>query len=422
MAGLQEIDDHLIERAAAVCEDLITFFDAWGHHSDSHKVLLRNTHKLLTCMHNAYNPLRLTPTQLKNCKNGLRAMAPFFKELRDIKLTVTLFPPDSHIQDPKNPHSLSQFVILRLEDILELITCLSKPCTRALQLPIACTVENPLFKQQLDAIFYIWPPDDHAFKALEVKDYHELMPFISRQTEALDKYALGTGSHILESRLLRDWIGSMNSKVLWLVGPEGTGKTVLASVIVDALQVKLPSSGFGIACAFLQPQDLEQSAMLILRQLLHQLAEQTVGDLVREIRNDINNPRIADFKLCYDLKKVVSAFNRVYLILDAMDTKAGLNLLTNDSFLSHLKDTAVWILLTSRMAPRPGLFDTAPVLKVQPDQDIVSTVIQQEIERKPHLHQMCWVTPGLKEKILDKLVQGASRRSVHKAFEASHAS
>lgn len=411
MAGVDGLDDHIFEQAIGDCLSLIAFFGPRPHHNDHHKILLNNTRKLLTCMYDAFISLELSPTQILTYTDGLKIITPLLQELHSINQSTTHLPPG-----PGSYHSVSQLVI-RLEDNLSRITNLSKPCTRALRLPIACTIENPRLRQKLDGISWRLPSNELSFLASGRVDSTALLPFRARRTGALNKYTLGTASRYLESKEVIDWISGTGNKILWLLGPEGTGKTVLASVLVDALELKLVSSAIGITYAFLQPPEGHPTKD-ILQQLIIQLLDRVSPDVYSEIQPEFTKLNPPEYRLRAIFKQLILSFTKVYLIIDAMDTSCdGYGLLSTDSFLFDCIDMPVQILLTSRHLPESGPLCSASSVKLQPDQDSLSAVIEGEIERKPHLHQLCQVTPGLKHNVRKKLVEGANGRSVHTIFK-----
>ncbi|RYP73845.1 hypothetical protein DL769_004146 [Monosporascus sp. CRB-8-3] len=76
---------------------------------------------------------------------------------------------------------------------------------------------------------------------LEIRNWFSEITSKEKQKAALRNHQKGTGKFLLKSRKFKDWLNG-NYRILWCIGPPGTGKTVLASVVIDTIDKTLALS------------------------------------------------------------------------------------------------------------------------------------------------------------------------------------
>ncbi|PBK88689.1 hypothetical protein ARMGADRAFT_353280 [Armillaria gallica] len=139
------------------------------------------------------------------------------------------------------------------------------------------------------------------------------------QQEKLRERVGNTGEWLLESPEYKCWKdGSTESRTLWCPGGPGVGKSVLASIILNALQSPICEKTL-VLSVFCDHQSANtQTVENILRGFLKQRVQ--VHGLSDSITffYDNNTPLFFD-DLTEVLVEELQSFNRVYIILDALD-------------------------------------------------------------------------------------------------------
>ncbi|KAK0640557.1 hypothetical protein B0T16DRAFT_438603 [Cercophora newfieldiana] len=88
----------------------------------------------------------------------------------------------------------------------------------------------------------------------------------------------GTCRWILRHPTYQDWMQSPDAAFLWISGDPGSGKSVLASFLVDTLSKTSRASDLNVCYFFFKSDNLEQSsAVNALQALLHQVLVQQTG-------------------------------------------------------------------------------------------------------------------------------------------------
>ncbi|KAK0219055.1 hypothetical protein IW262DRAFT_1462676 [Armillaria fumosa] len=143
--------------------------------------------------------------------------------------------------------------------------------------------------------------------------------------EVLKKRVGNTGEWILESPEFKSWKdGSTESRTLWCPGGPGVGKTVLASIIVNSLQLPDYQDTFSqketlVLSIFCDYQSASsQTVENILRSLLRQQVQvHGLSDSISSLYDD-NTPLYLN-NLTTILAQELKSFDHVYIILDALD-------------------------------------------------------------------------------------------------------
>ncbi|KAL4786749.1 hypothetical protein BJX76DRAFT_354925 [Aspergillus varians] len=154
----------------------------------------------------------------------------------------------------------------------------------------------------------------------------------------------GSGSWILDNGKVKEWLSpdpdQSSSSILWINGRPGTGKTYLASVLIEAC-LKDPSC---ITCYFYCNEKFKtkNSALAILRGILLQLIYQH-HELVPYChfkRKSARTHTLSDLSTAYTLIEIFcERISRLYMIIDGLDEceEGRKDLL--DTFKSLLKKT-----------------------------------------------------------------------------------
>ncbi|EXA32209.1 hypothetical protein FOVG_16580 [Fusarium oxysporum f. sp. pisi HDV247] len=228
-----------------------------------------------------------------------------------------------------------------------------------------------------------------------------------KQRDVLKNHQEGTGEFLLKSQEFMDWLDGKN-RILWCIGPPGTGKTVLASIIIDTVKKTLASSKVGIAflyCVYAERNDqiIDQLLGSIIQQLL--LQQSIIPEDLLELYNShkrFNTPPHLD-ELSKHLGSIVSLFSKVYIVVDALDECDDTHK-TRSSLLAQLQnlDAHVQLFFTSR--PLEEILLDAVQFKVTAQEDDMRKYLSAQIKQEPRLAKLCAHNGGLEDEILDKII------------------
>ena len=159
----------------------------------------------------------------------------------------------------------------------------------------------------------------------KILDWLTASDYRSRQIDSIAQRQPGTCTWLLDSDEYRAWVEVNESETMLCPGIPGAGKTIVASTVIEDVSIRFgKNKTIGIAYLYCNFQrKIEQSNANLLSSLLKQLANQpssdfdTVKDLYKEYEGKQSRPRCEEVLEC--LKKVSSSYQRVFLIVDAMD-------------------------------------------------------------------------------------------------------
>ncbi|KAL8744463.1 MAG: hypothetical protein Q9190_003292 [Brigantiaea leucoxantha] len=148
------------------------------------------------------------------------------------------------------------------------------------------------------------------------------------QLDLQDHRLKSSGAWLHDDDQYRRWLGpSPSDNILWLTGFPGSGKTYLASFIVDDLKQAHGSSRTPVTYFYCDYRQVEiHSAAYILSSLLKQLVfsmyplPQPLLDLFSSYQrgtDSIAKPRLADVWRVFLI--VAQTFDRVFIVVDALD-------------------------------------------------------------------------------------------------------
>lgn len=247
---------------------------------------------------------------------------------------------------------------------------------RRLSEAILATVANISTTTQLirsDTLKLVSSADEAAFRSLLdqicPEDYSSV--FQSNITE----HTVGIGRNFTSSSEFRGWVAGSDdgSRTLLCVGDPGVGKTVLATKAIQALRQKgktLREAVLFVYCdctrrrSRLSRRDSSPEARSkgvqtpghfiasLLRQLVETNGSQTsyLQDLMSRHKQQKTKPRAKELEQAF--AEVAQDFERIYIIVDAMDECDGLEM---ETFATHLRTICaaptLRLLLTSRRHP-----------------------------------------------------------------------
>lgn len=166
-------------------------------------------------------------------------------------------------------------------------------------------------------------------------DHHEILNWVcpirvnveENLETALKLREPGTGKWLLELPLFDEWSNSTTSSLLWISGIPGSGKTVLAAMIVEHLKTLQTPLDVGLSYFFcnhqlqnLDKQSLRTFLYTIIRQLLGQNVScmEDMATSYKRLHSDSNaSISMTDLKLVF--KSITSRFKHIFVVMDALD-------------------------------------------------------------------------------------------------------
>ncbi|KAL7959281.1 hypothetical protein V8C34DRAFT_313434 [Trichoderma compactum] len=189
------------------------------------------------------------------------------------------------------------------------------------------------------------------FRWLSAIDYQ------SQLDHTLTKRAPGTCQWFLDSEQYREWY-NLDGKALLLHGPPGSGKSMMASIVLDHLSNTLSSEKPAVFCyAFCNfYRANEERAENIMCNLLKQLCQiqsplpQSVEDLFTRHRSQRTQPSLDEAASA--LRSLISTYENTFIVVDGLDECEPSSASQFVSkILDLLIDTRVNFFATSRSLP-----------------------------------------------------------------------
>ena len=137
---------------------------------------------------------------------------------------------------------------------------------------------------------------------------------------------LGTGQWLLEDIRFKSWrdLISPKERTLCCYGIQGSGKSILASLVIDHLKDRNAQQGGFLAYYYFDYQDsASHSLEVVLRSLLKQLVlhkddiPESVLNLFQKMETQQRMPHIEDLEQV--LVQVINCIGNVFFVLDALD-------------------------------------------------------------------------------------------------------
>ncbi|KAJ6523135.1 hypothetical protein DFH09DRAFT_1421112, partial [Mycena vulgaris] len=238
-------------------------------------------------------------------------------------------------------------------------------------------------------------------------DWISPLEFLQRQVDVLSTLQPGTGEWLLADAQFQDW-ESGSGKILWCPGMPGAGKTVLASLVFNHLEIQARKNNVGLACIYLNHKETQtQTLANLLGGLWKQLMLEKSMPLAVDALYDYHfqrktRPPLDEFHKA--LNFAITQYPRVYFILDALDEYPED---LRYPFLQYLVKLGpkVNIMMTSR--PHIDLNSVLPefqILEIQATEDDICRYLSTQIKQSPRLSRHVKARPDLQEEIQSKIV------------------
>ncbi|KAL8992291.1 MAG: hypothetical protein Q9169_007212, partial [Polycauliona sp. 2 TL-2023] len=176
------------------------------------------------------------------------------------------------------------------------------------------------------------------------------LQFLRRQSDIFNG-KIPMGEKFLESDEFKAW-SEGRPWILYGYGMPGSGKTVLASIVVDRLRKSMKPSGVPVLCMYLNYKERSQTLTNLIGSLLKQLIQFEDDDFrspqVRKLFRDAAREASPLLEDLYEaLRAEIGTFPRVILVVDALDELPVLKFELLDT-LHTLAPGRLHIMITSR--------------------------------------------------------------------------
>ncbi|KAI9778477.1 MAG: hypothetical protein M1816_004032 [Peltula sp. TS41687] len=238
------------------------------------------------------------------------------------------------------------------------------------------------------------------------------------ETKQLDTFNFkgrqdGGSHHLIRTDEFRRWM-SETGKTLWYTGmQEGTGKTVMVSIIVNFLQQTTSKGDNGLAYIYCNYKEAaKQTPTNLIASLLQQLVAQTSSNNIYDLidtyaKHTKQKTRPSLHEYSQLLRTTVDTFSRVFIIIDALDecpeSDDARHILLNK--IKELKPK-VCLLVTSRPIPSIGrILKDAVHVEVQANAEDITNYLEERISGSETMQAHLEKDPTLRQTIISRIVQ-----------------
>ncbi|KAF8207721.1 ankyrin repeat-containing domain protein [Mycena galopus ATCC 62051] len=245
-----------------------------------------------------------------------------------------------------------------------------------------------------------------AAERTEIIDWLCPINFFLRHADISRVRQEGTGLWLLSHPGFQEWKSGWR-RTLWCRGIPGSGKTVLASMVVDHLRAEYEKQSIGVASIYLDHKEAEnQSPAKLLFGLWRQLViGKDVGSLAervyRQHRERGTTPTLNEVSEV--LRFGIEKYSKVFLIVDAIDEYPEVPRRILVRHLSRSGST-VYMMVTSRHNITPDTsFPSLEILDIRAMQEDIREYVDAQIDLSPRLSMHVQKYPSLRDDIHTKI-------------------
>ncbi|KAJ2988192.1 hypothetical protein NUW58_g4110 [Xylaria curta] len=236
------------------------------------------------------------------------------------------------------------------------------------------------------------------------------LDYAPQHNDFIKRRQVGTGQWFLDSSEFQTWVQGYK-KTLFCPGMPGSGKTILASIVIDELTTRFADNkDIGIAYIYFNfRRKDDQKTDNLFAGLLKQLAQRILlPESVKSLHNECKETRTRPSldKILRTLQSVADMYSRVFIIVDALDecqTSDG----CRKEFLSELLDfqaeCGVNLFVTSRfMGEVTEKFEGSISLEIRASEQDLRRYVAGHISRLP---SFVGRNPDLQTEIQNQIVK-----------------
>jgi hypothetical protein len=221
----------------------------------------------------------------------------------------------------------------------------------------------------------------------------------------------GTCQWFLDSPVFNLWMGHERETML-ILGIPGSGKTFLASAVIDHLNMRYgDSDDCGIAYIyfdFSETHTVQDYLSSLLAQLTQQLP--SLPSSIRTLYNLFKNkePQLQYEQLSHLLRSVFSIYNSVFIVVDALDECSNKDMTLSkllSSVFDRPKGCKVKVFATSRVqSAAMNVFYEGRILELRASDGDIARYIEEQLPERVDLVRQ---DPPMLQEIKDQIVQSS---------------
>ncbi|CAD6591949.1 MAG: hypothetical protein ASARMPREDX12_005515 [Alectoria sarmentosa] len=226
----------------------------------------------------------------------------------------------------------------------------------------------------------------------------------------------GTGEWLTDTEEFKTWRMSVESpSMLWCHGIQGSGKSVMTSLVIDRLRDDHVGQKVAIAFIYFDYRDSEsQSLENVVASLLRQVTSQKsilpipLVELYTKLREQNRKPQIQDLELT--LLHVCQDFDQVFIPIDALDEcDEAMRRIHFLPFLATLQKTPrIRLFVTSRPFPEDiwKALDPVPQISVQASDADLRKYLRRRIEDSGNADI---IDEDFRQRLIETVTKGAQK-------------
>jgi nucleoside phosphorylase len=237
-------------------------------------------------------------------------------------------------------------------------------------------------------------------KSMQLMDRLSSVNFWDKQHDVYSRAQPGTSTWFLGDPTFKSWLAAQDG-VLWCRGLPGTGKTVLASIVINHLVTTFENENVGLAWIYLDysehdSQTVEISFASLLRQLIQKdgiVSESMITSIGVSWRE--GKPNRTAYKSM--LQRALQQYSKTIIVIDALDELRDPFL--RKDLISELRrlTPAVNLLITSQpLRDIHDILDDTPQIEILPCNEDVKKSLECELQNSENLRKL---DPSLQQTI-----------------------
>ncbi|KAJ7159603.1 ankyrin repeat-containing domain protein [Mycena filopes] len=227
--------------------------------------------------------------------------------------------------------------------------------------------------------------------------------FFLRHADVSQTRQAGTGQWLLAHPDFQEWeSGSVGT--LWCYGIPGAGKTILACMVVDHLNVDPATDGVGVACMYLNHKeaDIHTPDKLLAGVWRQLILGREIGSKAKQVyqRHSEKGTKASIEEVHELLRDAIAQYSKVYIVVDAVDEYPEHDRRIVLQRLATVVGPRVSLMITSRPHISPDLsLPNLTTLEIRANEDDIRKYVDAHIEMSARLSKHIQTRPQLRHEI-----------------------